>query len=101
MLRVLVCDPVPQLLLHVDHAVKLVTTQCTGQALLLHPCVSATCGQTLPPCNGFWVTLRERLNVPPPHVTVHVVFVLQGPTTQSTGQLCALHALVSCKYGHA
>ena len=70
--RDLSCDPVPQLLVHVDQALKFDTTQCSAQACSLHALVSVECGQAAPPFSGC-ITVRLRDCAPPPQDLVHVV----------------------------
>ena len=98
--RVRDCNPVPHDLEHADHALKLDTTQCTGQACVLQACVSALWGQALPPFCG-WVLIRVRLWKPPPHEFVQVVITPKLLTKQSWGQTCALHGRVSVLCGQA
>ena len=63
--------PPPHDLVQVEYGVKLKTMQFSGHAWLLHACVSAECGHTLPPNVGA-VVERLRFCEPPPHDLVHV-----------------------------
>lgn len=69
--RVLVCTPPPQLTVHPDHALQVVTMQSTAHGAMPHALVSIRKGQLVPPLAGAMVTERERVCVPPPHVFVH------------------------------
>ena len=94
------CAPVPHDLVHVVQAPKVATWQSAGHVCALHARVSAECGHAAPPFTGA-AFVRERLCAPVPHDLVHVVHTLKLPSTQSTGQLCALHERVSASCGHA
>ena len=98
--RLRLCVPVPHDLVHVDHALKADVAQWTGQGPWLHGCVSAVCGQALPPCRGAVLT-RLRDWKPAAHDVEHVDQALNETSTQSTGQLWALQARVSAECGQA
>ena len=95
------CAPVPHEVVHVDHALKLDTTQCLTHGCALHANVSAVCGHGLPPKLLGCVTLRVRVLTPPPHDLEHVVLTPKLLTAQSTGQAWVLQARVSALWGHA
>ena len=99
-LRDLDCDPVPHDLVHVVHAVKLDTTQCTGQLCVLQGRVSLRYGHAYPPTVAGVTTDRERDWVPPvtdrrrrfllpvfsAHECVHADHALKADTTQCPAQ---------------
>ena len=93
------CAPVPHDLVHVVQAPKVATWQSAGHVCALHARVSAECGHAAPPFTGA-AFVRERLCAPAPHDLVHVVHTLKLPSTQSTGQPCALQLRVSAECGH-
>jgi hypothetical protein len=92
------CEPEPHEAVQVDQASKAGTTQSTGHAWALHDCISALCGQALPPLVGAtWVRLRSC--EPMPHEAVQVVQAPKVPTSQSAGHAWALQARVSAECG--
>jgi hypothetical protein len=48
-LRLRLCEPVPHVMVHVDQATKVPTTQSSAQAKLLQERVSAVCAHATPP----------------------------------------------------
>ena len=56
-------------------------------------------GQTLPPKAEPLLTVRERMETPPPHVLEHGAQSDQSEAEQSTGQLCALQTRTSASVG--
>ena len=94
------CAPVPHDLVHVDQALNVDVAQWIGHGPMLHDCVSALCGHTLPP-NSAGVLVRERDCVPSLHVTVHTDQVFHKPSTQLTGQAKLLQERASAACGHA
>ena len=83
------CEPAPHDLVHVLHAPKADTLQCSGQGPWLHACVSAVCGHAAPPFCG-WTCVRVRCCEPAPHDVVHVDQAPNVPSTQFVGQSCEL-----------
>jgi hypothetical protein len=104
-MRVRICVPPPQALLHMLHSVQALTSQFTGIAhgSVLHGRVSRSAGQAMPPFIGCCVTVRVRTCIPPPHVRLHMPHSLQALTWQSTGIAhgCVLQARVSLSGGQA
>ena len=110
----------PHDFVHVVHALKPDTTQCTAHACVLQARVSARCGQASPPLLGCdvmdldlaWVfgtlaLFRRRLFLLPcgvgggagvgvVHELVHVVQAPQSEKAQFVGHACVLQAWVSC-----
>ena len=80
---------------HTVHAPQSDTTQSFGQWWPLHICVSARCGQAMPPCCTVVVTERERVCEPPPHDRVHAPQAPKVPTAQSMGQELTLQSRCS------
>lgn len=101
MLRLRDCAPLPQDCVHVDHALKPLVRQCTGQAPWLHACVSAVCGHAVPPQLGCVTCGRDRDRDPAPHEVEHVLHPVKSAALQLTGQQCVLNCRVSAKCGHA
>jgi hypothetical protein len=64
--------PEPHDLVHVLQGVNALELQSAAQSCVLQDCVSALCGHALPPSAGS-VVARERLWLPLPHDTVHVL----------------------------
>ena len=85
--RVRVCVPLPQGLLHMLQSLQALTWQFTGMAhaWVLHARVSRRAGQARPPLIGGWVTVRVRVCIPPPQALLHMLQPLQALTWQSTG----------------
>lgn len=93
--------PVPQDFVQAPQAENAETVQCTAHGLVLHGCVSAECGQTLPPNRGC-TKVRLRACEPPPHDLVHVDQAVQALMTQSFGHITFMaHVRYSVRYGHA
>jgi hypothetical protein len=103
--RVRVCIPPPQVLLHALNSLQSLTWQFTGIAhgWVLHARVSRRTGQAIPPFIGCCVTVRVRVCIPPPQVLLHALNSLQSLTWQSTGIAhgWVLHARVSLSGGQA
>ena len=100
-LRLRLCVPVLQLVLHVVHAPQADSTQCPGHGCWLHALCSFRYGQAYPPKVAAVVTLRDLDCDPVPHDLVHVDHAPKDDTTQWPAQVCVLHALCSFRYGHA
>lgn len=83
--------------LQLDHDAS---TQSTGHACTLQVLVSLTCGQGTPPCAAGVSIARERAWYPVLHDAEQGPHSSQIDTTQSVGQLCALHVLASINDGH-
>ncbi len=64
---------------------------------------SSSFGQSLPPFWGGVITVRRRVRVPPPHLTLHSLQSPNSLTTQSTGtgHGWVLHSRVSVNGGHS
>jgi hypothetical protein len=88
--------PTPQVMVHVDQACQLLTTQSTAHGCELQARVSAECGQALPPKRGSTVA-RLRFCEPVPHDLVQVdqAALEKAEYAQSTGHACVLHERVS------
>ena len=84
---------------HVDHAVQLDTTQCTGHGPVLHAREAERAAQTLPPCSGAVATLRLRDCVLSPQVVPHADHSVHCVSTQSTGHAPSLHDRVRWSTG--
>jgi hypothetical protein len=96
------CEPpVPQDLLHADHAPNDDTTQCSAHAWSLQLRASRRCGHSTPPKLTSVTGLRVRSCEPVPHDLVHVDQALYSDSTQSSGQLFALQLRDSSRYGQA
>ena len=96
------CAPVPHDLVHTDQAENVPTTQSAAHACTLHACVSAECGQALPPFVGSALRVRLRDCEPVPHDLVHVDQALNvASKSQSTEHACTLQLRVSSACGHA
>jgi hypothetical protein len=93
--------PLPHDFVQVNQVSHVPTSQLTGHAWLLQPCVSSVCGQALPPNVGE-VYARERDCEPPPQDLVQVDQTENvGSMVQSTGHECVLHDRESSAVGHA
>ena len=77
-----------------------IDTQSTGQGCTLQVLVSLTGGQATPPCAAATKMPRERAWYPVLHDAEQGPHSSQIDTTQSVGQLCALHVLASINDGH-
>jgi len=97
-LRVANCTPPPQALVHLEKDDQWLTRQSTAQAAALHVCVASRAGHAAPPLDAGVSTLRDCVDLPPPHVAEHGDHVDQALTLQSTGhgQACDCD-----KLGHA
>jgi hypothetical protein len=103
--RVRVCVPPPQVLLHMLQSLHALTWQFTGMAhgWVLQARVSRRAGQAMPPFIGCWVTVRVRNCIPPPQALLHMLQSLQALTWQSTGMAhgWVLQSRVSLSGGQA
>lgn len=94
--RVRVLTPPPQLTEHDPNVPQLSHSQWTGQHWPLHVRESKLDPpHSEPPQPDGTATERERLWVPPPHVTEQAPKALHSFQRQSTGQHCVLQALES------
>jgi hypothetical protein len=85
--------PTPQAAEQVPQDCHAVRAQSVGQAVDEQFRLSEnTVGHSKPSPSCSRVTIRERTDLPPPQLTVHVVHALHGVTVQSTGQTNVLHA---------
>jgi hypothetical protein len=96
-----VCVPAPHVLEHAPHVSHGASTQSMGQASLLHDWVPLRYGHTWPPSDASVMIVRERLWLPPPHVFVHVLHVLNSDTVQCTGHPPRLQVPCSVVAPHA
>jgi hypothetical protein len=97
-LIVRVCEPPPHVLVHVLHAEAAVMAQSHASVLQLRDS-RRSLGQTLPPKAEPLLTVRERMETPPPHVLEHGAQSDHSEAEQSTGQLCALQTRTSASVG--
>ena len=96
-----VCVPPPHVAVHGENGEKSVTAQCTGHGPKSHVLASVDAPQGAPPCMLGTRTVRMRECVPAAHDAEHSPHIVHIDITQSTGQLCALHARVADSDGHA
>ena len=88
--------PSPQLLEHSPHSRHSFHWQSLGQHCSLHLSdLYDAPKHSLPPHTASWVTYRDDVMTPPPHVTSHWVNSLHGDQRQSLGQQPVLHCRVS------
>lgn len=79
----------------VERVVEVAAVVVAGQYWVLHGCDSDSTGQTAPPLLAYVRISRVRILLPPPQLTVHIVYDVHSATTQSTGHACVLHAMLS------
>jgi hypothetical protein len=81
-LRTRCCCPTPQVSVHDVHAPQSPMAQSDGHGAELQSCVAVLAGHAAPPNCGC-VTLRVRVELPPPQDLVHVCHEPQSSITQS------------------
>jgi hypothetical protein len=100
-IRVRVCEPVSQFLLHSPHEVHGFILQLTGQQPVLQSCASCRAPHGVPPQSGSSLIVRVRVVRPPPQDFEHVLHTDHSCVSQAFGQQPVLQALVSDKGGQS
>jgi hypothetical protein len=103
--RVCVWVPPPHIAEQADQSLQALTMQLTGvgHAWVLQAWLSLKAGQAVPPPEGWVTTVRVRVWVPPPQVSLQVDQSLQALTAQLTGTTHAwvLQSWLSVRAGQA
>lgn len=98
--------PPPHVTVQAPHSDHELTSQLTSHGCALQACVSVSCGHSVPPLCGVWVTVRTRWLVPPSgsvslaQSAVQLPQLLHAVTSQCTGQGAILQSSCSVSGGH-
>jgi hypothetical protein len=99
MTRLRDCVPPPHVLVQVEYGVNMDTRQWIGHGPRSHSLLALVAAHATPPSAAAVTTLRVRVWVPLPQVSVHAPYVPHGESSQSRGQAMTPHSSTASSEG--